>query len=478
VDSVTAPALAATGARTLARFALGLRHEEIPVEVGHAAKLHLLDTLGCGLAASALGVAGEGRVLALAEGGRAEASAIGAEGLLPAAAAAFANGMLCHGLDFDDTHADAVCHVSTVVVPAALAAGEAAGASGRELLTAVVAANEIVTRLGMAASGAFHARGFHPTSVCGVFGAAAVASRLSGLESDDAVSALGLAGSFASGLFAYLEDGTATKPLHAGLAAQGGIQAARLAALGAEGPPSVLEARFGVFRAFAGTDPVGLAEQFEDLGDRWETPRMAFKAYPACHYSHGALGAGMLLLADHAPDPAAIRDIEVTVPPGPAVALVLEPAAEKAAPRTEYEAKFSLPYSLAALLVHGRVSVDSFVGDAITDERVLKLAARVRYRVAEFDSAARAFPGAVRLTLADGGVLEASLEFQQGAPENPLAEAAVVAKFRENARMALDPDRVEELTDTVLRLDELEDGAAALAALRHARSSDSADVAA
>jgi len=477
VDGLTAPPVAASGAERLARFALGLRPEEIPAEVVHAAKLHVLDTLGCGLAASALGVASQGRTLALAEGGRGQASAIGAGELLPAGAAAFANGMLCHGLDFDGTHADSVCHVSTVVVPAALAAGEAAGASGQELLAAVVAANEIVARLGMAASGAFHTRGFHATSVCGVFGAAAAASRLGGLASDAAVSALGLAGSFASGLFAFLEDGVATKPLHAGLAAQGGIRAAQLAALGAEGPPSVLEARFGLFRAFAGTDPAALAEQLTDLGARWETPRIAFKAYPAYHYAHGALGAGTLLLAEHAPDPRAIREIEVTVPPGPAVALVLEPAAEKAAPRTPYEAKFSLPYSLAALLVHGRVGIDSYAAETIADERVLELAALVSYRVEDFVSADRAFPGEVRLTLADGSVLQARLDFQQGAPENPLSEAAVVAKFRASAGLALDPDRVEALAAAVLRLDELEHGAAALATLRLAHSSPSAGAA-
>jgi 2-methylcitrate dehydratase PrpD len=309
-----------------------------------------------------------------------------------------------------------------------------------------------------------------------VFGAAAAASRLGGLARGDAVSALGLAGSFASGLFAYLEDGTSTKPLHAGLAAQGGIRAARLAALGAEGPPSVFEARFGFFRAFADTDPALFAEQLADLGARWETPRIAFKAYPACHYIHGALGAAALLLAEHAPDATAIREVEVTVPPGPAVALVLEPAAAKAAPRTGYEAKFSLPYSLAALLVHGRVGVDTYLAGALADERVLELAARVRFRVEDFDSAARAFPGGVRLTLAGGSVLQARLDFQQGAPENPLAEVAVVEKFRANAGLALDPDRVEALADTVLRLDELEDAAAALAALRHARSSRSAEL--
>jgi 2-methylcitrate dehydratase PrpD len=330
----------------------------------------------------------------------------------------------------------------------------------------------------MTASGAFHARGFHSTSVCGVFGAAAAAARLGGLDRDDAISALGLAGSFASGLFAYLDDGTATKPLHAGLAAQGGVRAAQLAAAGAEGPPSVLEARFGFFRAFTGVDPALFTGQLADLGERWETPRIAFKAYPACHYVHGVLGAAAQLLAEHTPEPGSIREIEVTVPPGPAVALVLEPGAEKAAPRTEYEAKFSLPYSLAALLIHGRVDVESYSPDAIGDRRVLELAARVRYRVEDFDSAAHAFPGGIRLTLADGTVRQAALEFQEGAPENPLAESAVIAKFRANAGLALDPDEVEALADDVLHLDEPERAATLFDLLRQARTTRPAGVAA
>ena len=175
-------------------------------------------------------------------GGEPEASVIGLETGLPAPNAAFANAMLCHGLDFDDTHSDSVAHI----VDGGRAGrrsrvAEARGASGRELLTAVIAGNEIVTRIGMAASGAFHERGFHPTAVCGIFGATAAAARLGGLDRTPPTSALGIAGSMASGLFAYLDDGTPTKPIHPGWAAHGALLAARLAAHGAEGPPGVLE---------------------------------------------------------------------------------------------------------------------------------------------------------------------------------------------------------------------------------------------
>jgi 2-methylcitrate dehydratase PrpD len=456
----------AGGAQRLADFALALRLDDVPAGVIDAAKLHLLDVLGCGLAAVELRTADAGRTLALADGGTAEASLLCSDILVPAASAAFANGMSCHALDFDDTHAGSVCHVSTVVAPAALAAGEAAGAGGAAFLAALIAGSEIVTRVGIAASGAFHARGFHPTSVCGVFGATAAAARLRGLDGEQATSALGLAGSMASGLFAYLADGTATKPVHAGLAAQAGIRAAALAALGEAGPPSVFEAEFGVYHAFTGVDPASLAEQLADLGDRWETPRIAFKAYPACHYIHGSLGSTAALVAEDSFESDDIVDVEVSVPPGPAVSLVLEPAANKIAPRSEYEAKFSLQYSTAAMLVHGEVGVASYGDAARSDPAVLAVAQRVRYRVEEFATTAQAFPGGVRIELRDGRVLSRQLDYQPGAPENPLSAAEVQAKFRANARPALGDACADELLAVVRSLEEQDDLSAALAPMR------------
>ncbi|MGL6278331.1 MAG: MmgE/PrpD family protein, partial [Gaiella sp.] len=191
-----------TAAETIARWSTALTLDDVPEEVREHAKLHVLDTLGCGLAAHATGVAGEGRSTMGELGGEAQATVIGAAERMPAANAAFANAMLCHGLDFDDTHSDSVSHVSTVITPAALAAAEQVGASGRDALAAIVAGNEVVCRVGMAAPGAFHARGFHPTAICGVFGGVAAVSRLTGAERDATTRALGIAGSFAGGLFA------------------------------------------------------------------------------------------------------------------------------------------------------------------------------------------------------------------------------------------------------------------------------------
>ncbi len=441
-----------TAAERLADFTTSLSFDDIPDGVVEAAKLHLLDTLGCGLAAHALGIATEGRTAMAELGGEPAASVIGLDGGLPTPNAAFANAMLCHGLDFDDTHSDSVSHVSAVVCPTAIAAGEAQGVTGRELLTAIVGGNEVVTRVGMAASGAFHARGFHPTAICGIFGGGTAACRLLGLDAATTASALGICGSFAGGLFAYLDVGTATKPMHPAWAAHGALVAARLASLGAEGPATVLEGRFGLYHAFVGAEPgeLDVESQLADLGDRWETPRIAYKPYPACHFIHGSLGATATLIGELDPDE--VEDVVVTVPEA-GVALVLEPAASKVAPRSEYEAKFSLQYSTACMLVHGQVGVRSYTDEAIADPRVLALAGKVRYETKEYATYPAAFPGGVRVKLRDGRTLDADFPYQLGGPENPFSADDVRAKFRDNASLSLGEPEVEALEEGVLALE-------------------------
>lgn len=439
---------ATSAARSFAEFAVGLSFDALPEDVAAVAKHHLLDCVGCGLAAHALGEGTAGRTVALSAG-RGDASIIGASAQVPATSAALANGMLMHALDFDDTHADSIAHISTVVVPAALAVCESRGADGRALVTALVAGSETTARVGMAASGEFHARGFHPTAVAGVFGATAAAASISDVDERVVANAFGIAGSMASGLFAYLDAATATKPIHAGWAANAGITATELAIAGAEGPTNVFEGRFGLYHAFVGQIP-DLTDTLSDLGTRWETRRIAYKPYPACHFMHGVLGAAETL---ERVDPNEIEDIVVAVPNGAAVSLVLEPEAQKLAPRTPYEAKFSLQYSLAALLVHGRVSTSTYLPEKIGDEAVLAIARRVRYEPRDFPTYPGAFPGALSIRMRDGRTLSAELSHQAGSPENPLTSDAVRAKFRDNASLVLGAEAVEELEGTLLTVD-------------------------
>ena len=455
-----------TAAETIAAFATSINLDEIPVEVVEHAKLHVLDVLGCGLAAHGTGNGVEGRMTMSELAGEPQATVIGLGDRLPAANAAFANAMLCHGLDFDDTHSDSVSHISTVITPAALAAGELYGAAGSDVLAAIVAGNEVVCRVGMAASGKFHARGFHPTAICGIFGGVASVARLAGLDGETTTRALGIVGSMASGLFAYLADGTPTKPIHPAWAAHGAHLAARLAHHGAVGPQSVIEGKFGLYHAFLGATEgeIDIAGQLADLGERWETPRIAYKPFPVCHFMHGSLGAtsdalrGRILTSDE------IADVVVTVPEA-GVSLVLEPADRKQTPRSEYEGKFSLQYSTASMLVRGHVAVADFTDEAINDPEVLDVARKVRYETRDYPTYPQAFPGGVRVTLVSGEMLESDFPYQQGGPENPLSADEVRTKFRENAALVLPNSAVDALEDAILTLERQADLTAALTPL-------------
>ena len=443
----------------LAEFALGLTAADIPEEVRTAAKLHVLDALGCGLAGAATETATEARAVVALEGGAAEATVIGLRSPLPAAAAAMANGMLFHGLDYDDTLAATGTHLSAVAAPAVLAMGERVRAGGREALTAFVAAGESVAAIGLAAPFAMHRRGFHATSVYGVFGAALASARLLGLDHDRAVAALGIAGSFASGIFEYLADGSPTKPIHAGWAAQAGVRAVLLAERGARGPATVLEGRFGLFATHADLAETALQSSLAGLGRTWHTPEIAFKPYPSCHFMHGALDAARQALGGHVLTPGEAESIVATVAQD-AVAFVLEPMDDKRAPRTAYDAKFSLPFSVAALVVDGDVGVATYAPDRLSDPRLLALAGKVRYEVGPYDDA---FAGSVRIELKDGQVLTG----EQSHPRK-LTESDVRRKYRSNAALALERADVDKVEAAVLRLEDVAELGEALAPLTRA----------
>jgi 2-methylcitrate dehydratase PrpD len=455
-----------TAAERVARFVV--EFDDVPEGVVAAARLHVLDTVGCGLAALAMDEVPFVFDAVAETDAAGPATAIGlADGQSPDGAT-LVNGTHFHALDFDDTHPDSVIHVSATTVAAGLAAGETAGASGGDLVRAIVIGNEVSIRVGMAAGGRFHARGFHPTGVCGVFGATATVARLRGLDARTTANALGIAGSMAGGLMEFLADGAKTKPIHPGWAAHCGLNAARLAVHGATGPVTVLDGRRGFLSTYLYGEAYDIDGQVADLGSRWETPNIAFKPYPACHYNHAPIDALASLVAEYGLSADDVESI-VALSDETGVALVLDPPADKLAPRTVYDAKFSLPYCLAALLVHGHVDVGSFNAQAIRDPALLDVASRVTYELKAYAAAPDAFPGGVRVRTTDGRTLEAELRHQRGGTENPMSSDDVIAKFAANAALALAPDEVERLQGAVLGLDR-EPDLRAMALLRGART--------
>jgi 2-methylcitrate dehydratase PrpD len=431
-----------TIAERLAGFAAGLRFDALPAEVVENVQLRLLDTLGLALAGSRADFAPALLSVAVAEQG--PCTVLGTAHTASAPLAVLANGALAHGLDWDDTHAASITHASAVVLPTVLAVGEARQLDGRDLITAAVAGYEAITRIGAAASGAFHDRGWHATAVCGPFAAALAAGRCAGLSVSQLTAALGIAGSCASGLMEFLEDGSAVKRLHPGWAGHGGAVAATLAGAGVSGPATIFEGRFGFYSTFLGKPPD--LTPFETLGRQWETLAVAFKPYPCCHYNHAYLDAALELVSTDALDTAAIASIECGVAAGQ-VPIVCEPRSSKAHPRTTYEAQFSLPFSVAAAFVDRRIGIDTYSAGRLTDSRVLSLAAKVRYVIDRESRFPAVFPGRVRVQMTDGRVLESRVADAR-APER----RAIIAKFRANAARALSPERCRAVEGMALAL--------------------------
>jgi len=455
--------MGSTASQTLASFATGLRWQDFPPEVIGAAKRHLLDALGVALASSALPFADKALSAIDELGSGSGATVIGRARPAPPVWAALANGTLVHGLDFDDTHTESVVHVSTSVVPAALAAGEQHGASGRDLLAAIAVGMECNVRLGMVARGAFHDRGFHPTGICGTFAAAVTAARLAGASAEVAAHALGISLSMASGSLEFLSDGSWAKRLHGGWAAHAGLVAARLAANGFSGPRAALDGRFGLYRSHLGETGWDLAALLAELGERWEMLRIGMKPYPCCHFNHAFLDAAANLRGELAGD---TREIEHVVCHIAAreMPIVCEPVESKRRPQTDYDAKFSLPYTVARMLLYGRVDIDDFTAAAIADAATLHLAARVECVADPAADYPRHFPGRIEIRLRDGSVLERSEAVHRGGADRPLSNDEVRAKFERNAVRALPGKQVHRLADYVDVLDGASDvnGLAAL----------------
>lgn len=445
-----------TVSETLAEFAVRLRFEQLPPEVVAKVKLHVLDFLGVALAGSAWDFGAAILSTCAAMGGEPACTVIGSGKRMPAVWAALANGTCGHGLDFDDTHTESVVHVSASVVPAALAACEEGGASGRDFLLAVALGMEANVRIGLVARGGFHDRGFHPTGVCGTFAAALIAGKLLGFDADRLADALGLANSQAAGSLEFLTDGSWAKRMHGGWAAHSGLVAARLAAAGFSGPKGALDGRFGLYRSHLGDTGWDVNRLTDGLGTRWELLNTGLKPYPCCHYNHAFADCAASLRAEHGVRADDVEAVECMLS-AREVPIVCEPEATKRAPQNDYDAKFSLPYAVASILVRGHLDVDDFTDAAIRDPALLALAQRVVYRDDPDSDFPARFPGWIRIRLKNGRVLERRERINRGSAENPLNEDDVRAKFRRNATRVIAPAQAEEVIDGIGALERYAD---------------------
>lgn len=438
-------------AQNLARFASALTYSALPASVGKAAARHMLDTIGVGFlgSASPMPQAGFKGISALPSAG--DATVWGRRERLAAPYAAMANGIAAHVLDYDDTHSEGIVHGSASLAPLVLAVGEARDSSGAEVLSAFVAGWEVAARVGLAAKGTMHQRGYHTTSTAGVFGAAVAAGKLLALDETQLTHAIALAGSLACGINEYQSDGSSSKILHTGWTAYSGIVAAELAKAGMTGPPSIFEGRLGFLNAYGDLQRSDLSRLDRGLGEEWEVERVSIKPYPCCHFGHAFIdcAAALRKAGVRAAD---VEAIECVVPEIE-VAMVCEPLAQKRAPASPYGAKFSLPFMVALGLVDGDIGPASFTPDSIQRRELLDVARRVSYRVAAPGETTfpKYFPGWINVTLKDGSARSEKMDVNWGTPERPMDDESLRRKFLQNLALA-NPGASEELAQVVLSM--------------------------
>ncbi|HET7886903.1 MAG TPA: MmgE/PrpD family protein [Bradyrhizobium sp.] len=435
---------------TLAAYVANLRFEDIPQEVRERAKALTLDFLGSAIRArrdaeSTPSLFKTLEALALDSSG--ESTVFGDSRTFTPAIAALLNGALGHSLDFDDTHADSSLHPSAPVVPAAFAIGELVGASGREVLTAIVAGYEVCCRIGNALDPTSHyARGFHPTATAGTYGAAAAASKLFGLSRDQIIAAFGVAGSQAAGSLQFLVNGAWNKRYQVGASAMNGVIAATLARNDFVGATQSIEGKHGLLVGYS--DNPHPEKAVADLGKVYETMKIGVKPYPSCRYTHAALDALIALRREHNLTPDQIKRVEIGLHRN-GITLAGDPATKRH-PKSVVGGQFSMFFTGAVALDQGRFGWDDYarLGDAAVDALADKFDVVQDSRL---EGRTHPFGARVSITTEDG-VHERIHDDPSGEPTTFPDASAMAQKFLTLARPVLN-GRADQLADAILSLE-------------------------
>jgi 2-methylcitrate dehydratase PrpD len=432
-----------TLARELVRTARAAAGTPLPEDAATAARLHFLDAIGVGLASagSPIGAAYRAYAAEVAKGG--PATVFGQSTGASAADAAMINGGLIHSLEFDDTHTASIAHGSAVLAAAALAVAEAQNTSGAALLGAYARGWEVLIRFGLAAPNGFHAKGFMSTSVTGALASALMAAELMNLDEDRSVAAIGIALSQASGVMEFLTNGSSVKSLNPGWAAHAGVVAAMLARSGMTGPETSLDGKHGLFRQFTGDESAAgrFRTLIADLGRQWHLPKAAYKFYPCCHYLHPFIEAASKL-AERGVRADDVERILCRVPQGEA-AVICEPWATKQSPTTGHAARWSLPITVAAQLVEGKVDLATFESPA--SDAVRAFARRVQWEPLQGARFPERFEAEIVCERKKGTSETVRIEDVFGNHTRAPGAAAVLTKFRANAARSLKSNAVGTL---------------------------------
>jgi len=441
--------------RELACFAAELSYDALPAATIQTAKQCILDTIGCCIRGSLEPSSVIMRRVVERQEGKREATVLSSRPFRTTAlTAALANGCAMHSLDMDDLHNASIIHLGTVVVPAALAVAEQAGASGKELILAIVAGYEVGARVGEAVNPESYFF-WHTTGTAGTFGAATAAAKLLQLDAEQMLFCLGSAGTQAAGLWEFLKEGAMSKTLHAGKAAMNGILAAWLAQEGFTAATHILEGEKGFCQAM--TAAAHLEKLTAHLGSgQFKIDENSFKPYAACKHCHPAINAAQTLCTANnlAADQIASIYIQTNA--------VADNLVNNPDPQNTYGCKFSIQYCTAAAIRYGKVGVAEFEPEKIADGELRRLMADTKVVIdAELDADFRQNPEkwSVWLTLTDtaGREYHHFIEYPKGDPQNPVSYAETEEKVRTLAG-AVYPEKVivEELLQKIDALESLQ----------------------
>ncbi|MGE0058606.1 MAG: MmgE/PrpD family protein [Dehalococcoidia bacterium] len=414
----------------LARFVGETTYESLPLELIIAAKRAWIDTIGVTLAGSREEAGEIGREYAKVTAAAEDALVLGTTTKTSPALAALANGIAGHALDYDDMSKGLNGHPSVPLVPAVLAIAERDGKSGRDALLAFVIGFEITAKIGNAMGPSSYSRGWHATSVVGTIGAAAAVAKLLNLDVTATRHALGIAVSMASG--SRQNFGSMTKPLHAGLAARAGIEAATLASLGFTADETAIESPLGFGALYSPADD-WRPELVTDLGEPWDlvSPGLCVKQYPCCYNTHLALDAAFNASGRKQLTEADIAAIDVHVAEGSTPALIHH------RPITGLAGKFSMEYCVTAAVLDGAVKLASFEDDAVARPEAQSLLRRVNISYGPEPEAR------VVVRLNSGEALNGLAAFEHGSDSDPLSWDELTVKYRDCASLVLTPEAVD-----------------------------------
>ncbi|EUB99496.1 MmgE/PrpD family protein [Rhizobium sp. CF080] len=358
--------------------------------------------------------------------------------------AALVNGTAAHGEDYDDTFEGGPIHAGAVIVPAVLAIAEKRGLDGEAVMRGIAVGTELMCRMSLVAPQATHKASFHPTAIFGAPAAAAAVGAAIGLDSDRIARALGISGSLASGIIEYLADGSSTKRLHAGAAAQAGLRAALLAEGGFSGPITVFDGTNGMYKAFAPSKAPDFSHLVDTLGKQWILETLAFKPYACGTMTQPFIDCAMMLAKSgvKADD---IVSITCNVGEG-TVHRLWEPLAEKHRPPNGYAGKFSTPYCMAVGFTDGEAGLGQFTNERVLDPALRVLAAKVTYEIDPNDPYPSNFTGHLKAVLKDGSVRAFRQPHMRGGAHEPLPDDEMQAKFEANLRFGgLTGERIDTL---------------------------------